>query len=173
MNSDDKVNFTEEPTAATNAAITPSDPAAEAGAGTGSGPGASEEEGKDTDSLAQLTDLYEESLKQYQEGEVVSGRIVAIDKDYIIVDIGYKCEGHIPIQEFVGPNGEITAKVGDQVDVLLERRDDEEDVILLSKEKASKIKIWEEISRAYQEDGEIEGTIVAKVKAGCPLTWGA
>jgi small subunit ribosomal protein S1 len=114
----------------------------------------------------QLPDLYEESLKQYQEGEVVSGRIVAVDKDYVIVDIGYKCEGHIPIHEFLDANGENTAKVGDQVDVLLERRDDEEDVILLSKEKASKIKIWEEISSAYQQDGEIEGTVVAKVKGG-------
>jgi small subunit ribosomal protein S1 len=120
----------------------------------------------------ELPDLYEESLKQYQEGEVVNGRIVAVDKDYVIVDIGYKCEGHIPIHEFLDPNGENTAKVGDQVDVLLERRDDEEDVILLSKEKASKIKIWEEISSAYQQDGEIEGTVVAKVKGGLSVDLG-
>jgi len=120
----------------------------------------------------QLPDLYEESLKQYQEGEVVSGRIVAVDKDYVIVDIGYKCEGHIPIHEFLDANGENTARVGDQVDVLLERRDDEEDVILLSKEKASKIKVWEEISAAYQQDGEIEGTVVAKVKGGLSVDLG-
>ncbi len=120
----------------------------------------------------QLPDLYEESLKQYQEGEVVSGRIVAVDKDYVIVDIGYKCEGHIPIHEFLDANGENTAKVGDQVDVLLERRDDEEDVILLSKEKASKIKVWEEISAAYQQDGEIEGNVVAKVKGGLSVDLG-
>lgn len=120
----------------------------------------------------QLPDLYEESLKQYQEGEVVSGRIVAVDKDYVIVDIGYKCEGHIPIQEFLDANGENTAHVGDTVDVLLERRDDEEDIILLSKEKASKIKVWEEISAAYQQDGEIEGTVVAKVKGGLSVDLG-
>ena len=63
-------------------------------------------------SFDELPDLYEESLKQYQEGEVVNGRIVAVDKDYVIVDIGYKCEGHIPIHEFLDPNGENTAKVG-------------------------------------------------------------
>ena len=120
----------------------------------------------------QLPDLYEESLKQYQEGEVVSGRIVAVDKDYVIVDIGYKCEGHIPIHEFQDANGENTARVGDQVDVLLERRDDEEDVILLSKEKASKIKVWEEISNTYQADGEIEGNVVAKVKGGLSVDLG-
>ncbi len=95
-----------------------------------------------------------------------------MDKDYVIVDIGYKCEGHIPIHEFLDPNGENTAIVGDQVDVLLERRDDEEDVILLSKEKASKIKIWEEISSAYQQDGEIEGTVIAKVKGGLSVDLG-
>jgi small subunit ribosomal protein S1 len=131
------------------------------------------EEMKDmASSFDQLPDLYEESLKQYQEGEVVSGRIVAVDKDYVIVDIGYKCEGHIPVHEFLDANGENTAKVGDQVDVLLERRDDEEDVILLSKEKASKIKIWEEISSAYQQDGEIEGNVVAKVKGGLSVDLG-
>lgn len=168
MNSDEKVNLTEEPTAVTTAATTP--PTA---GDAGSEPVISEaEEGKEAVNLDQLTDLYEESLKQYQEGEVVRGRIVAIDKDYVIVDIGYKCEGHIPIQEFKGPQGEITAKIGDLVDALLERRDDEEDIILLSKEKASKIKIWEEISRAFQEDGEIEGTIVAKVKGGMSVDLG-
>ncbi len=120
----------------------------------------------------ELPDLYEESLKQYQEGEVVSGRIVAVDKDYVIVDIGYKCEGHIPVHEFLDASGENTARVGDQVDVLLERRDDEEDVLVLSKEKASKIKVWEEISAAYQQDGEIEGTVVAKVKGGLSVDLG-
>jgi len=116
--------------------------------------------------MDRMPELYEESLRQYQEGEVLTGRIVSIDKDYVLVDIGYKCEGHIPIHEFYTPEGEISAKIGDQVDVLLERRDDEEDLVMLSKEKASKIKVWDEISRAYQEDNEIEGTIVSKVKGG-------
>ncbi|MFP3867972.1 MAG: 30S ribosomal protein S1 [Desulfobacteraceae bacterium] len=116
--------------------------------------------------MEKMNELYEESLRRVQEGEVISGRIVSIDKDFAVVDIGYKCEGQIPIQEFTSPEGEVEAHVGDQIDVLLERRDDEEGVVMLSKEKASKIKIWEEISTAYQEDGEVEGVIVAKVKGG-------
>ena len=173
MSSENNVNLTEEQAA--NAAQTI--PAAEEESQDFS-PGLESEtaDSEDMKDMAgafdQLPDLYEESLKQYQEGEVVNGRIVAVDKDYVIVDIGYKCEGHIPIHEFLDPNGENTAKVGDQVDVLLERRDDEEDVILLSKEKASKIKIWEEISSAYQQDGEIEGTVVAKVKGGLSVDLG-
>ncbi|OPX21178.1 MAG: 30S ribosomal protein S1 [Desulfobacca sp. 4484_104] len=116
--------------------------------------------------VEKMSELYEESLRRVQEGEVMSGRIVSIDKDYVVVDIGYKCEGQIPIQEFTSPEGEVTAQIGDQVDVLLERRDDEEGVVILSKEKASKIKVWEEISTAYQEDGVVEGVIAAKVKGG-------
>ncbi|MDD3579669.1 MAG: 30S ribosomal protein S1 [Desulfobacca sp.] len=128
------------------------------------GPGAAEID-KPGD-VEKMTELYEESLRRVQEGEVISGRIVSIDKDYAVVDIGYKCEGQIPIQEFTTPEGEVTAQIGDQVDVLLERRDDEEGVVMLSKEKASKIKVWEEISTAYQEDGVVEGIIAAKVKGG-------
>ncbi|HAY20995.1 30S ribosomal protein S1 [Desulfobacca acetoxidans] len=174
MNSDNNVNLTEEQTASNAVQTTPAAEEEQRETAAGFDQEVIElEEGKDSASgFDQLPDLYEESLKQYQEGEVVSGRIVAVDKDYVIVDIGYKCEGHIPIHEFIGPNGENTAIVGDQVDVLLERRDDEEDIILLSKEKASKIKIWEEISSAYQEDGEIEGTITAKVKGGLSVDLG-
>jgi len=173
MTSDNTLNVTEEQVA-TAAPNTTGEEKPEHGPSQGSDVQTAEsEEMKDLGgSFDQLPDLYEESLKQYQEGEVVSGRIVAVDKDYVIVDIGYKCEGHIPIHEFLDASGENTAKVGDQVDVLLERRDDEEDVILLSKEKASKIKVWEEISAAYQQDGEIEGNVVAKVKGGLSVDLG-
>ncbi len=173
MTSENNVNLTEEQ-AANAAQTTPlaEEEPIELAAGLESESSEFEDMKDMANSFDQLPDLYEESLKQYQEGEVVSGRIVAVDKDYVIVDIGYKCEGHIPIHEFLDPNGENTAIVGEQVDVLLERRDDEEDVILLSKEKASKIKIWEEISSSYQQDGEIEGTVVAKVKGGLSVDLG-
>ena len=98
-------------------------------------------------------ELYEESLKSIQEGGVVTGEIVQVDKEFVLVDIGYKSEGQIPISEFVDPEGNVTAKVGDQVDVLLERRENDEGVILLSKEKAAKIKIWDEIQEIYEKGG--------------------
>ncbi len=120
----------------------------------------------------EFKELYEESLKTFQEGEVVKGRIVSVDKEFVMVDIGYKSEGRIPLHEFLTPSGEITAQIGEGVDVLIEKRDDEEGDILLSKERAAKILVWDEISRIYREDGVIEGKIVGKVKGGLTVDIG-
>jgi small subunit ribosomal protein S1 len=120
----------------------------------------------------EFKELYEESLKTFQEGEVVKGRIVGIDKEFVMIDIGYKSEGRIPISEFSSPTGEITAQAGEWVDVLIEKRDDEEGDILLSKERAAKILVWDEISRIYRDDGVIEGKIVGKVKGGLTVDIG-
>jgi small subunit ribosomal protein S1 len=122
--------------------------------------------------MESMSELYEESLRRVQEGEVVKGRIVSITKDYVMVDIGYKSEGQIPIHEFTSPEGEVTAQVGEEVEALMESREDEEGALLLSKNKASKIKVWEEVSNAYHNDGEVEGTIVAKVKGGLSVDLG-
>ncbi len=119
-----------------------------------------------------MSELYEESLRRVQEGEVVKGRIVSITKDYVMVDIGYKSEGQIPVAEFTTPDGEITAQVGDQVEALLEGSETEEGPLMLSKNKASRIKVWEEISFAYHNDATVEGTIVAKVKGGLSVDLG-
>jgi len=119
-----------------------------------------------------MSELYEESLRRVQEGEVVKGRIVSITKDFVMVDIGYKSEGQIPIAEFTSPDGEITARVGDQVEALLEAREDEEGPLMLSKNKASRMKVWEEISYAYHNEGTVEGTIVPKVKGGLSVDLG-
>ena len=119
-----------------------------------------------------MSELYEESLRRVQEGEVVKGRIVSITKDFVMVDIGYKSEGQIPIAEFTAPDGEITAQVGDQVEALLEAREEEEGPLMLSKNKASRIKVWEEISYAYHNESTVEGTIVAKVKGGLSVDLG-
>ncbi|MBM4294947.1 MAG: 30S ribosomal protein S1 [Deltaproteobacteria bacterium] len=122
--------------------------------------------------MQEMTELYEESLRRVQEGEVVKGRIVSITKDFVMVDIGYKSEGQIPIHEFTTPEGEITAQVGDSVEALLEGREDEEGALMLSKNKASKIKVWEEVSYAYHHDGVVTGTVVAKVKGGLSVDLG-
>lgn len=122
--------------------------------------------------MESMSELYEESLRRVQEGEVVKGRIVSITKDYVMVDIGYKSEGQIPIHEFTTPEGEVTAQVGEEVEALMESREDEEGALMLSKNKASKIKVWEEVSSAYHNDGEVEGTIVAKVKGGLSVDLG-
>ena len=116
--------------------------------------------------------MYEESLKSIQEGEVVPGEIVQVDKEYVLVDIGYKSEGQIPIQEFTDEEGRVSAQVGDKVEVLLERREDDEGVIRLSKEKAAKIKIWDQIKEIYETNGTVKGRIVSRVKGGLSVDIG-
>ncbi len=118
------------------------------------------------DSMESVMNLYEESFKRFAEGEVVTGRIISIDKDHVLVDIGYKSEGQIRIHEFKNEDGEITAKLGDSVEVMVEWWDDEEERVVLSKEKAANIKIWDAIKKSYEEDGIVEGVISNRVKGG-------
>ncbi|MBW1721141.1 MAG: 30S ribosomal protein S1 [Deltaproteobacteria bacterium] len=129
------------------------------------------EESKGDQEPTSFMELYEESLKSIQEGSVVTGEIVKIDKEFVLVDIGYKSEGQIPISEFLDSEGNLCAEVGDKVDVLLER-EDEEGGILLSKEKAAKIKIWDEIQEIYEKGGTIRGKITARVKGGMSVDIG-
>ena len=117
-------------------------------------------------------ELYEESLKSIQEGELVKGEIVQVDKEFVLVDIGYKSEGQIPIREFIDEEGNITAKVGDRMEVLLEKREDDEGLIILSKEKAAKIKIWDDIKDIYEEGGTVSGKILSRVKGGMSVDIG-
>ncbi|MFH1479766.1 MAG: 30S ribosomal protein S1 [Pseudomonadota bacterium] len=117
-------------------------------------------------------EMYEDSLKTLQEGELVKGEIVKIDKEYILVDVGYKSEGQIPIIQFMDSEGQLTAKVGDKVDVLLERREDDEGIIILSREKATKIKIWDEIKEIYERNGVVRGKITSRVKGGLSVDIG-
>jgi small subunit ribosomal protein S1 len=118
------------------------------------------------ETMEELMDMYEESFKRFQEGEVVTGKVISIDKDHVLVDIGYKSEGQIRIHEFEDENGEVPTKVGDLVDVMVEWWDEEEERVVLSKEKAEKVKVWEEIKKAYDDDGTVEGTITNRVKGG-------
>jgi len=117
-------------------------------------------------------EMYEKSLKSIQEGELVRGEIVQIGKEFVLVDIGYKSEGQIPINEFIDSEGNLTAIVGEKVDVLLERREDDDGAILLSKEKAAKIKIWDEIKEVYEKDGTIRGKILYRLKGGMAVDIG-
>ena len=117
------------------------------------------------ESMAELMDLYEESFKRFAEGEVVNGKIISVDKDHVLVDIGYKSEGQIRIREFE-EDGEIKAEVGDTVEVMVEWWDDENEVVVLSKEKAEKVKVWDDIKKRHEADETISGTITSRVKGG-------
>ena len=124
------------------------------------------------DSMENVMDLYEESFKRFAEGEVVTGRIISIDKDHVLVDIGYKSEGQIRLSEFKNEEGNITAELGDSVEVMVEWWDDEEERVVLSKEKAANIKIWDAIKKSYDEEGTVEGVISSRVKGGFSVDLG-
>ncbi len=124
------------------------------------------------DSMENVMNLYEESFKRFAEGEVVTGRIISIDKDHVLVDIGYKSEGQIRLSEFKNEEGNITAELGDKVEVMVEWWDDEEERVVLSKEKAANIKIWDAIKKSYDEDGTVEGVISSRVKGGFSVDLG-
>ena len=128
---------------------------------------ASEESTPETaESMTSVMDMYEESFKRFAEGEVVNGRIISIDKDHVLIDIGYKSEGQVRIEEFLDENGELTAKIGDAIEVMVEWWDDEDERVLLSKDKAANIKVWEAIKKSYDEEGTVKGTISNRVKGG-------
>jgi len=117
-------------------------------------------------------ELYEESLKSIHEGKVIKGEIVQIDKEFVLVDIGYKSEGQIRIAEFVNLEGQLTAKVGDKVDVLLVRKEDKDGRIILSKEKAARVKIWDDVEEAYKNHDTVRGKIISRVKGGLSVDIG-
>ncbi len=116
--------------------------------------------------------LFEESISKenVKDGDIVRGRVVQVGQDHVIVDIGYKSEGSIAVSEFIGANGEITVKVADEVDVFIENREDDHGLCVLSKEKADRLKVWDEISAACERDELIDGTISARVKGGLSVT---
>jgi small subunit ribosomal protein S1 len=126
----------------------------------------SKAEDKPSETMDDMMDIYEESFNRFAEGEVVTGRIISVDKDYVLVDIGYKSEGQIKIQEFQDEDGNLIANEGDLVDVMVEWWDDEEERVVLSKEKATKVKVWEDIKKSYDEDQVVKGVIVSRVKGG-------
>ena len=112
-----------------------------------------------------LEALYEESFKNCEEGTITEGRVVVIQKDRVIVDIGYKSEGIISTNQFM-PDELNTLAIGDRIQVYIEQREDAEGNLLLSKEKADKMKIWDELEVAHQEEREVQGKVVSRIKGG-------
>lgn len=119
-----------------------------------------------------FAELFRQGPKAVKEGEVARGVVLSIDEDFVQVDIGFKSEGMVPVWEFMNDDGRVTIAVGDTVDVLVETVEDEEGRVVLSKEKAERLKIWDEISKAYEEDQPVEGTIIARVKGGLSVDIG-
>jgi small subunit ribosomal protein S1 len=116
--------------------------------------------------------LFENSLRTIKPGEVVRGHVVQVTRDYVTVDIGYKSEGQIPIQEFLGRDGAVEVSQGDEIDVYFDSSEGENGGIALSRSRAEQLKVWTDIERAFQASSTVEGTIVGKVKGGLKVDIG-
>ncbi len=122
--------------------------------------------GASTGGASEFEALFEESLRTVKPGGVVKGRVVGITATHVLIDVGYKSEGQTPIQEFTDRQGNLTVKVGDDVDVYFETSEGEGGGIVLSRQRAENLKIWEELESAFNEGRGVEGRIIGKVKGG-------
>ncbi len=121
---------------------------------------------------ASFAELFTKGPEAVKEGELAKGKVLAIDDDHVTVDVGFKSEGMIASWEFMDEDGTMLVAVGDSVEVLVEDAEDEDGRVVLSKEKAERLKVWDEISQAYEREESVEGTIVARVKGGLSVDIG-
>jgi small subunit ribosomal protein S1 len=112
---------------------------------------------------AELYALYEDTLSRITEGEIVSAQVIGKTETDIILDVGFKSEGAVPLEEFADPD---EVEMGDSVDVLLESLEDEEGVVVLSKKKADFLRVWEKIKDAFDNNRPVQGRIKRKIKGG-------
>jgi small subunit ribosomal protein S1 len=120
-----------------------------------------------------MEQLMETSLQSLKEGEVVHGTVVAVDSDEVLVDIGYKCEGSVPVSEFTDlETHEVQVKVNDEVEVFVERLDEMEGRVRLSRDRATKLKTWRSIEEAYKSGVPVRGNVLERVKGGLSVDIG-
>ncbi|MBM3316620.1 MAG: 30S ribosomal protein S1 [Candidatus Eisenbacteria bacterium] len=113
--------------------------------------------------LQEMVGMYLDSLKHLEEGEVLKGRVLRVDEKDVLVDIGFKSEGIIPIAEFAESD---SIKVGDEIDVFLERIEDDQGLVVLSKQRADFVKVWDRVKDAAERGEVVEGRLVKKIKGG-------
>jgi small subunit ribosomal protein S1 len=122
-----------------------------------------EEDEFSSDEYERMMELYNGTLASIEEGEIVKSRVLEIRENLVVLDIGFKSEGTIPLEEFKDMPD---LKVGDEVEVLLEHLEDQEGSVVLSKKKADFMRVWERIRVAYEGDQAVTGTLVKKIKGG-------
>ena len=127
---------------------------------------------EEIDDFGKVLAEYESGLKSFKEGEVATGTVLKVLEKEVIVDIGYKSEGVIDINEFRGPDGKIQVEAGTKVDVLLEKSEDGDGYVVLSKEKAERLKIWDVVEKAYETGDPVVGRVVDRIKGGLKVDIG-
>ena len=118
-----------------------------------------------TESFAQL---FEESLNKIhlQSGELITGEVVHVDDNIVVVNAGLKSEGVIPAAEFLDNHGQVSVKIGDRVEVVIEMLEDGSGETRLSREKACRAKAWEDLEKAFEVQSIVSGVMTGKVKGG-------
>ena len=135
---------------------------------------AAPEEPAESMSPESLEEAYDNSIKAFTDGEIVKGIVVDVNRDEVMIDIGFKSEGYIQASEFdAGQDGLPTVQVGDEIDVYIVRREDSEGQIVLSKKIADQTLIWDEIATAYEAGTPVMGRIIERIKGGLRVSVGS
>ncbi|MEZ4653117.1 MAG: 30S ribosomal protein S1 [Candidatus Eisenbacteria bacterium] len=122
-----------------------------------------EEDERDHSALEELLSMYDDSMKNLEEGEILRGRILRVDAEEVVVDIGFKSEGVIPLGEFTDTDA---IRVGDEIDVFLEKMENQDGLVVLSKQRADFLKVWDRVREAADRGEVVEGRITRKIKGG-------
>ena len=126
----------------------------------------------ETAGMDELLRMYDEKMAEIAEGDIVKGRILKVTSTEAIVDIGFKSEGMIPIAEVTSYTGEVRVKPGDEIDVFIERLESNTGHVLLSREKAERVRVWDDLEKAYRDGTPVTGTILDRVKGGLSVDVG-
>ncbi|HBF13418.1 MAG TPA: 30S ribosomal protein S1 [Deltaproteobacteria bacterium] len=118
--------------------------------------------------------LFEQRCKtlSIKEGDLLSGKVVSILRDFVTVDVGFKSEGLVPSEEFKNFEGVVEVKPGDPVEVVVEQIEDQEGMIVLSKERADAVKSWDRVEKVFEKDEVIDGVVINKIKGGMSVNLG-
>jgi len=122
--------------------------------------------------MDELLDIYEKRMTSFSEGDIVHGKVLKMTPSEVVIDIGYKSEGLLPINEVTGYNSEVKVKPGDEIDVFIERLEDASGYVILSREKAERMLVWDRIEAAYKADQAISGRVIDRVKGGLSVDVG-
>jgi len=112
---------------------------------------------------AEMFGQYEESLRSIGEGEIVRGTVLSIDEKDVLVDVGFKSEGIISLAEFPDPG---SIKVGDIIEVFLEKMENQDGLVVLSKQRADFVRVWDRVKEAHDREQVVDGKLVRKIKGG-------
>ena len=114
----------------------------------------------------EMKELYETSMRNLQEGNIHRGRVINIDNETVIIDVGLKSEGKMPLSEFLDKSGNLTAHIGDEVEVMVVGREEKDGLLVLSKQRVDTIKLWQNIDKSSEDGTPLDGTIASEVKGG-------